>query len=235
MNPAPTIILIIEKDRNLQAAFKQLDLGPKITFDFLSAEHLLTASLAPYSVILADDCLFDGGRARPLIAELMERTSAPIVFMTALSPPRAGQAALQSGAAAILQKPFSLAQLRGALASVLQRPVGAAAEADSAPFTASVPAAHSAAVESLNPQPARVAPESVFDVLFLELERRQPLQPGVDAFDVVEKQLIQRALQTLDGNQSRAARFLGITRNTLRKRIQKYELTPVAPKDDDAS
>jgi DNA-binding NtrC family response regulator len=69
-----------------------------------------------------------------------------------------------------------------------------------------------------------LADESVFDMLFEEIARRQPLPPRTDAFDIVERKLIVRALDDCGGNQSRAARFLGITRNTLRKRIQKYDL-----------
>jgi DNA-binding NtrC family response regulator len=67
--------------------------------------------------------------------------------------------------------------------------------------------------------------ESVFDAVYEEIARRQPLPPGMDAFDVVERRLVVRALEHCRGNQSQAARFLGITRNTLRKRIQKYGLT----------
>lgn len=238
MTPPPTVVFTIERDRNLQATLKQLYLGPKFTLEFLSPEHILTADFTQCCAILADDCLFEGGRERPLIADLMEKTQAPIIFMTALPSPRAAQAALQSGAAAILQKPFGLAELRTALATVLHRPMNGTGAPDQHPSSADpLPQARTPGVppDTLHPHPARVAPESVFDALFLELERRQPLQSGFDAFDVVEKQLIIRALQTLDGNQSRAARFLGITRNTLRKRIHKYELTPLISKEDDGS
>lgn len=69
-----------------------------------------------------------------------------------------------------------------------------------------------------------LADETVFDMLFDEIARRQPLPQGFDAFDVVERKLIIRALDSCRGNQSQASRFLGITRNTLRKRIQKYGL-----------
>lgn len=69
-----------------------------------------------------------------------------------------------------------------------------------------------------------LADDSLFDSLFQEIARRQPLPPGFDAFDVIERKLIIRALEQCEGNQSRAARFLGITRNTLRKRIAKYGL-----------
>ncbi|MEN1727200.1 MAG: helix-turn-helix domain-containing protein [Pseudomonadota bacterium] len=40
----------------------------------------------------------------------------------------------------------------------------------------------------------------------------------------VERPLIQTVLNHVDGNQSRAAKILGITRATLRNRIQRYGL-----------
>ncbi len=40
----------------------------------------------------------------------------------------------------------------------------------------------------------------------------------------VERPLIQAVLEHTEGNQSRAAHLLGITRTTLRSRIQRYQL-----------
>ena len=47
----------------------------------------------------------------------------------------------------------------------------------------------------------------------------------------VEKRLIRRALQETEGNKSRAAALLGITRKILRYKIQKYDLMASAPED----
>lgn len=41
----------------------------------------------------------------------------------------------------------------------------------------------------------------------------------------VEKPLIEFILEKSDGNQSKAASMLGINRNTLRKKIQQYQIT----------
>jgi DNA-binding NtrC family response regulator len=65
-------------------------------------------------------------------------------------------------------------------------------------------------------------PVAILDRLFDEIRHIQPLPPGLDLFDIVERHLIIRSLQLHHGNQSRAARQLGITRNTLRKRVAKY-------------
>ncbi len=42
----------------------------------------------------------------------------------------------------------------------------------------------------------------------------------------MERLLIGRALEKLNGNQLQTAKLLGITRNTLRSRIEKYGLKP---------
>ncbi len=44
--------------------------------------------------------------------------------------------------------------------------------------------------------------------------------------DAMERLLIGRALEKMNGNQVRTARLLGITRNTLRSRIEKFGLKP---------
>lgn len=71
---------------------------------------------------------------------------------------------------------------------------------------------------------APLATPDAFQALWEQIVANQPLPPGYDAFDVIERKLVVHALDHCDGNQSQAARMLGITRNTLRKRIQKYGL-----------
>jgi two-component system nitrogen regulation response regulator GlnG len=46
--------------------------------------------------------------------------------------------------------------------------------------------------------------------------------PGRKVIAAVERELIVRALRETEGNQVQAARLLGITRATLRKRIARY-------------
>jgi len=50
----------------------------------------------------------------------------------------------------------------------------------------------------------------------------QNIYPNI--FDIIEKFLIKRAMQETDNNQVQAAKLLGISRNTLRHRIRKYEI-----------
>ena len=70
-------------------------------------------------------------------------------------------------------------------------------------------------------QSFEVRVQSVFD----DLVQRRWSQPSFDMFDVIEKELIAMALRKTDGNQLQAARLLGITRSTLRKRIAKYSIS----------
>ena len=45
-----------------------------------------------------------------------------------------------------------------------------------------------------------------------------------DVITSVEKSLIKKTLQRTEGNQSKAARILGITRNTLHTKIKKFNI-----------
>ena len=47
-------------------------------------------------------------------------------------------------------------------------------------------------------------------------------QEGKRILSFIEKQMIQRAIADTGGNQARAAEILGITRNTLKKRLDEY-------------
>jgi len=51
-----------------------------------------------------------------------------------------------------------------------------------------------------------------------------PLPEGGIDLEAVEKEILRRALEYCQGNQSRTARFLGITRNTLLYRLEKFGL-----------
>lgn len=54
------------------------------------------------------------------------------------------------------------------------------------------------------------------------VERGILLDEAVNEF---EKKFIKRALERTNGNQSRAARVLGIHRNTLSRKVEGYKLT----------
>jgi two-component system nitrogen regulation response regulator GlnG len=48
--------------------------------------------------------------------------------------------------------------------------------------------------------------------------------PATAVIAVVERELVRQALVETEGNQLRAARLLGMTRATLRKRITKFQI-----------
>ncbi len=75
-------------------------------------------------------------------------------------------------------------------------------------------------------------PETLMRPIFERLQSIRPLPQGWDAFDVIEKQLLEMALRECHGNKSKAARLLGISRNTVRKRVEKYGLHHIASEDE---
>ncbi|MCH6258285.1 sigma-54 dependent transcriptional regulator [Puniceicoccaceae bacterium K14] len=76
------------------------------------------------------------------------------------------------------------------------------------------------AVESILPQPqtfVRSLPET-YDFLYGELKEQKKKR----ILSLIEKEMIERAIEDTGGNQARAAEILGITRNTLKKRLDEY-------------
>lgn len=57
-------------------------------------------------------------------------------------------------------------------------------------------------------------------------QTRWAIPAGGTSLKDVERQLIGSALERAGGNISKAARLLGLSRNTLRYRLQKYNLQP---------
>lgn len=62
--------------------------------------------------------------------------------------------------------------------------------------------------------------ENVFDTAYRQLRR----ESGKNILEHAERELIERALQEMEGKQAKAAEILGITRATLRKRMDRYDL-----------
>jgi DNA-binding NtrC family response regulator len=56
-----------------------------------------------------------------------------------------------------------------------------------------------------------------------------PLPPGGVVLEELERDLVRQALRRAGGNQSRAARLLGLNRDQIRYRIEKFDLRPVVP------
>lgn len=71
--------------------------------------------------------------------------------------------------------------------------------------------------------------QSVRDQLeryFTDLGESEPRDMLAMVISCVERPVLQVALEQSNGNQSRAAAMLGITRSTLRKKLQTHNLQP---------
>jgi len=66
--------------------------------------------------------------------------------------------------------------------------------------------------------------EDLLDSLFEELLKAPSLNKDLDLISFLEKEIILRALQKTNGNQIQAAKLLGINRNTLRSKMERYRL-----------
>ncbi len=66
--------------------------------------------------------------------------------------------------------------------------------------------------------------QKLMDPVFKELVELSRRSPGSDLMSELEKTLIKRALQETKGNQVQAAILLGISRNTLRSKIERYRI-----------
>ncbi|AQS51221.1 MAG TPA: Fis family transcriptional regulator [Paenalcaligenes hominis] len=71
--------------------------------------------------------------------------------------------------------------------------------------------------------------QSVRDSLeryFADLGDSQPRDVLAMVINYVERPVLQMALEKTNGNQSKAAEMLGITRSTLRKKLQAHNIQP---------
>lgn len=61
---------------------------------------------------------------------------------------------------------------------------------------------------------------------FADLGDSQPRDVLAMVINYVERPVLQMALEKTNGNQSKAAEILGITRSTLRKKLQAHNIQP---------
>lgn len=226
--PAEKTILVIESNEAMKFALSRISLGAGVHMRFMEPADS-SHDLTDCSIILADDSILQGSDEKLPIVALKEQFGCPIILMTASANKRIAGYARENGAAAVLFKPFGAGDLRREIGKALGESFSRDTPTDSQ--TESQSASEQAVLKSAD-LGGRIAGDDVFDDLFVELKRRQPLDDGLDAFDVVERHLVRRALEACDGNQSHSARFLGITRNTLRKRIHKYGFANLINGDD---
>jgi DNA-binding NtrC family response regulator len=241
----PVKLLIVDDDPDVAYSFSRVFREP--AFDITEAKSgeqalSILKNLSP-DVVLMDVRMPGADGLSTLGRMLANGMSFPVIIMTAYGSPRIANEAKAAGAFGCVMKPFDVTKIRELVMSAVEAGrsgsfqagnLGAASERIAGGPGTETPQSHkswSADKAELRPEPvtpdsaglaAPIAGDDIFDLLFNEISRRQPLDPSLDAFDVVEKHLIKRALEYCKSNQSKTARFLGITRNTLRKRIRKY-------------
>lgn len=102
----------------------------------------------------------------------------------------------------------------------IETPVEAIQEGEAteeAPSNGEQPVADSVIPQQVPPAMPISLP-AIYDKLYHELRERQEMR----ILGLIEKQMIKRAIEETGGNQARAAEILGITRNTLKKRLDEY-------------
>jgi len=103
-------------------------------------------------------------------------------------------------------------------------PAGAEGKAsrEEPPEEAPAPPVRGACEEAANEPAAATAPPAslseAMDFLYQEIKGKE----GTRILDAIERNMIKRAIADTGGNQARAAEILGITRNTLKKRLDEY-------------
>lgn len=77
----------------------------------------------------------------------------------------------------------------------------------------------------MNESPIDACIRSALETYFRDLDGAQPHGVHQMVLDAVEKPLLAVVLQQAAGNQSKAADWLGINRNTLRRKLLQHGLT----------
>jgi Fis family transcriptional regulator len=67
--------------------------------------------------------------------------------------------------------------------------------------------------------------KSALDAYFADLDGQTPNDLYRMVIHEVEKPLLQTVMNNVNGNQSRAAKILGINRSTLRKKLQQFNIS----------
>ncbi len=77
-----------------------------------------------------------------------------------------------------------------------------------------------------NTNPLEQSVRESLERYFADLGDSQPRDVLAMVINYVERPVLQIALEKTNGNQSKAAEILGITRSTLRKKLQAHDIQP---------
>ncbi|MDC8783939.1 helix-turn-helix domain-containing protein [Roseateles koreensis] len=78
----------------------------------------------------------------------------------------------------------------------------------------------------MTPKPIDACVRENLEVYFRDLEGEEPHSMHDMLISLVEKPLLEVVMQHAAGNQSKAAEWLGINRNTLRRKLTEHKLVP---------
>jgi Fis family transcriptional regulator len=76
----------------------------------------------------------------------------------------------------------------------------------------------------MTPKPIETCVRENLEVYFRDLDGEEPHSMHEMLIKLVEKPLLEVVMQHADGNQSKAAEWLGINRNTLRRKLLDHKL-----------
>jgi DNA-binding NtrC family response regulator len=236
-------LLVIDDDRATLLLMQEAFGGTAI--DVCTAtnaeEGLRLAAKAPDAVVLdivlPDLSGFDAARRiRGIDASL------PVIFITAHGTSETAIEAMKAGAFDYLPKPLDLPRLRQLVDRAVRMHRSAPGASVGIPGEANASArrglfttgSRTARRDPLEP-PAATSPASDL-APFLERQlRRQSQTIYSDALAMMERFILTRILQRTRGNQSQAAKLLGITRGCLRSRIRAQRIsvdTRISCEDD---
>jgi Fis family transcriptional regulator, factor for inversion stimulation protein len=77
----------------------------------------------------------------------------------------------------------------------------------------------------MNESPLQACVRSAVETYFRDLDGATPHGMHQMVLDAVEKPLLAQVLARAEGNQSKAAEWLGLNRNTLRRKLLQHGLT----------
>ena len=76
----------------------------------------------------------------------------------------------------------------------------------------------------MTPKPIDVCVRENLEAYFRDLDGEEPHSMHEMLIKLVEKPLLEMVMQQTGGNQSKAAEWLGINRNTLRRKLTEHQL-----------
>jgi DNA-binding NtrC family response regulator len=189
-------LLIIDDDQHLLESLRVVFTGLYVVSTALSAEEAADLlGKEPFDVMLLDVILPGASGVEFLQFVRKFQPNLPVIMISGASSIKPVMKALELGAADFIRKPFDIDELRLVVVRALH-------------------------VNDLKHQVAGLERELARRPFVAEPDGR-PMKEVLESF---ERRLIEKALQRVDGVQTRAAQMLGTTRRILRYRIDKLKI-----------